>query len=173
MALKPVDFTPLSAQNAANLKSMRIGIMPHRLRVLLAIGMDRAACWPLELSSAGYHVVTVHDLDAALDALESDTFDVFLLDLGLPEALETAKLYRFLSLDCQPVPVVGLTTRGSERDEWSDGTLSQCLRVDDGPDARMALESMFPDRFYTYPDQGEASRVVNFDAYRSERALRT
>jgi len=146
--------------------------MPRCLRVLLAIGMDRAACWPLELSSAGYSVVTVHDLDAALDALESDTYDVFLLDLALPEALESAKLYCFLSLDRQPVPVVGLTARTSGLDDWGNGTLTQCLRIDDEAEARMALESMFPERFHVHPDRGEASRVISIDAYRAGRMLR-
>jgi hypothetical protein len=84
--------------------------------------------------------------------------------------LETAKLYRFLSLDRQPVPVVGLTI--SERDERYDGVLRKCLPLHAGSEALAALESMFSGRLQEISHQGEPSQVIRIDAYRAVRARR-
>jgi CheY-like chemotaxis protein len=151
-------------------RPVAIRAVPRRLRVLLALVPDEANGWCAHLMSARHDVVAVFDSEAALDALADDAFDVLLMDLALPEAFKTAKLYRFLSLDQQPVPVVGLTI--SERNERYDGLLSKCLPLHAGSEALAALESMFSGRLQEIPHQGDLSQVVSIDVYRALRARR-
>jgi CheY-like chemotaxis protein len=170
MILDQTTITQLPLPPNLDRRPVAIRAVPRRLRVLLALVPDEANNWCVHLMSARHHVVAVFDSDAALDALADNAFDVVLMDLALPEALETAKLYRFLSLDRQPVPVVGLTI--SERDERYDGVLRKCLPLHAGSEALAALESMFSGRLQEISHQGEPSQVIRIDAYRAVRARR-
>lgn len=137
--------------------------------MLLAIGADGREAWRSLLLAAGHLVVTVDDAEAALDALAEDAFDVCLLDLALPEALESARLYRFLSLGDTPVPLVGLTERIDGTAAWPGGALRGCLPRDGGAAALAALGSLLPDLFRAGPDPGEPSQVVSFATWRQAR----
>jgi PAS domain S-box-containing protein len=60
-----------------------------------------------------FKVETVHRLDAALDALEANTFDVVLSDLHLPDS-RTDETVAALREDIPQMPLVVLTGRGDE-----------------------------------------------------------
>jgi CheY-like chemotaxis protein len=147
-------------------------VIRRRVRVLLALAPGRGNGWFVSLRPSRYDIVVVYDLDAALDALEDDAFDVLLLDLAMPGALEAAKLHQFLSLDRRSVPVVGLTAQASELDDRHRGALSKCLPVNPGSDALAVLDSMFADSSCTCSAGGEPSRVIRIDAYRGLRTKR-
>ena len=66
--------------------------------------------------------------------------------------LESAKLYRFLSLDHRPVPIVGLVDGDGEVEARHGGALCGCLPRDGGP---AALAALLPDLFAVDPEQGE------------------
>src|SRR5690242_10082024 len=133
MILKPADAMPETLRSAADGRPSHRHGAPRCRRVLLTIGPDGRDTWRSTLLAAGHSVVTVHDPEAALDALADKPFDVCLLDLGLPEALESAKLYRFLSLDQRPVPIVGLVDGERGAEVRHGGALCGCLPRDDGP----------------------------------------
>jgi two-component system sensor histidine kinase RpfC len=63
------------------------------------------------LERAGHEVVLVENGEAALDALEKNTFHIALLDLRMPEmgGIEAAKIYRMSHLQGPRVPLVALT----------------------------------------------------------------
>jgi len=64
------------------------------------------------LSRAGHVPVLVETGDAALDALEQETFDLVLLDVNMPgtSGIEVVKLYRFAHLGEEPrLPMLALT----------------------------------------------------------------
>jgi CheY-like chemotaxis protein len=176
MVLKPADATPVSFRTVACRRPSPRRGGPHGRRILLAIGDDWLEAWRSGLMAAGHHVVSVPDPEAALDALAEQPFDVFLLDLALPEALETAKLYRFLALGGEAVPVVGLTAgepEGGERQgEARQGeALCGCLPRERGSAGLGPMfPSMFPGQFRAEPDQDSAAQVVDFAAYREARA---
>jgi len=163
MTLKPANSNPVTLRDAAN------GRPPHRYggprcrRVLLAIGPDGREAWRSLLLAAGHLVVAVEDPEAALDTLVDAAFDVCLLDLNLPEALESAKLYRFLSLDRRPVPMVGLIDGAGGVEVRHGGALCGCLPRDGGP---AALATLLPDLFAVDPEQGGPARVISLAARR-------
>ena len=63
------------------------------------------------LERAGHVVTVVDDGEAALNALESDAFDVVLMDVNMPrlDGLEATKLYRMTELGGPRRPVIALT----------------------------------------------------------------
>src|SRR5690349_14674838 len=158
MTLKPAQSKPVRLQDAASRQPPRRHGTPRCRRVLLAIGPDGRDTWRSALLAAGHLVVTVHDPEAALDALAEAAFDVCLLDLGLPDGLESAKLYRFLSLDQRPVPIVGLIAGAGGADVRHGEALRGCLLRDDG---LPALATLLPDLFPADPEQPEPTRVVS------------
>nr|WP_294501027.1 hypothetical protein [uncultured Rhodopila sp.] len=172
MALKPATETRISYPVGRHHRSTGLQVRPRRVRVLLALAPGRENGWFASLRSSRYDTVVVYDLNAALDALEDDAFDVLLLDLTVPGALEAAKLYQFLSLDRRSVPIVGLTAQASELDDRHRGALSKCLPVNPGSDALAVFDSMFADRSCTCPAGAEPSRVIRIDAYRESRTKR-
>ncbi|MCZ6510648.1 MAG: response regulator, partial [Alphaproteobacteria bacterium] len=75
------------------------------------------------ITRAGHRAVVVENGDAALDALDAQTFDVVLMDVNIPglSGPETTKLYRFASMGDDHLPIIALT---------ADATLEtreQCL----------------------------------------------
>ena len=77
----------------------------------------------LILESAGHSVTIVENGEAALDALESASFDVALFDLSMPlvSGLEALKLYKFSS--AEPVPVLILSANVTPE------TIAECHRA--------------------------------------------
>jgi two-component system, sensor histidine kinase RpfC len=77
----------------------------------------------LILESAGHSVIIVENGEAALDALESASFDVALFDLSMPlvSGLEALKLYRFSA--AKPVPVLILSANVTPE------TIAECHRA--------------------------------------------
>jgi CheY-like chemotaxis protein len=144
---------------------------PGRVRVLLALVPDRPNRWFASLRTSRYDVVLVNDTDAALDALDDGDFDLMLLDLALPEAIETAQLHRFLSLDRRSLQIIGLTARGMELNERHRRTLDMCLPIDAGPAALEALESLFLHHVRQCPEAGTPSVVVSFASPRPPRPM--
>jgi diguanylate cyclase (GGDEF)-like protein len=61
-----------------------------------------------------FHAVHVFDLAAAVSALEADSYDLVLLDLGLPDSFGLGTLRRVLSI-CPSTPVVVLTGLDDEK----------------------------------------------------------
>lgn len=163
MTLKPAQSKPVRPQDAADRRPPSRHGGPRCRRVLLAIGPDGRDTWRSALLAAGHLVVAVEDPEAALDTLVDAAFDVCLLDLNLPEALESAKLYRFLSLDHRPVPIVGLVDGDGGVEARHGGALCGCLPRDGGP---AALAALLPDLFAVDPEQGEPARVISLAARR-------
>lgn len=83
-----------------------------KLRILVADDsrINRAVIAKI-LERAGYEVETVSGGEEALDALETGSFDLVLMDINMPvmSGIETAKLYRFIALGERRVPILGLT----------------------------------------------------------------
>src|SRR5690348_5091638 len=163
MILKPADPMPETLRIPADGRPSHRHGAPRCRRVLLTIGPDGRDAWRSALMAAGHLVVAVEDPETALDALVDAAFDVCLLDLALPEALESAKLYRFLSLDRRPVPIVGLVDGDGGMEARHGGALYGCLPRDGGP---AALAALLPDLFAVDPAQGEAARVISLAARR-------
>jgi DNA-binding NarL/FixJ family response regulator len=163
MILKPADSMPVTLRSATDGRPSHRRGGPRCRRVLLAIGPDGRDTWRSALLAAGHLVVAVEDPEAALDTLVDAAFDVCLLDLNLPEALESAKLYRFLSLDHRPVPIVGLVDGDGGVEARHGGALCGCLPRDGGP---AALAALLPDLFAVDPEQGEPARVISLAARR-------
>lgn len=69
------------------------------------------------LEHGGHTAVLVEDGEAALDALEEDAdrFDLVLMDVNMPrmDGLETTKMFRFMALGQQHLPIVALTADAS------------------------------------------------------------
>jgi len=171
MALETVDSTPVPLWDEPRCHPPRRHGAARCGRVLLAIAADRADGWRSRLMAAGHGVVTVHDLEAALDALADEAFDACLLDLDLPDALETAKLYCFLSLDDdRPVPIIGLAGWGAGGEARHGGALCGCVPRNGGASALAALRAMLPEAFRADPDQDTPARVVSLGAWRAARA---
>ncbi|MBT4771118.1 MAG: response regulator [Rhodospirillaceae bacterium] len=63
------------------------------------------------LTRAGHRAFVVDNGDAALDALDTDTFDIVLMDVNMPglSGPEATKHYRFAHIDEQHLPIVALT----------------------------------------------------------------
>jgi len=74
------------------------------------------------LRTAGHTVTLVGNGEQALDALESDTFDVVLMDVNMPvmDGLDAVKLHRFATGGRDPTPFVALTA------DATDETRRQC-----------------------------------------------
>lgn len=63
------------------------------------------------LTRAGHRAFVVDNGDAALDALDTNTFDVVLMDVNMPglSGPEATKHYRFAHIDEQHLPIIALT----------------------------------------------------------------
>lgn len=63
------------------------------------------------LTRAGHRAFVVDNGDAALDALDTNTFDVVLMDVNMPgiSGPDATKHYRFAHIDEQHLPIVALT----------------------------------------------------------------
>jgi DNA-binding response OmpR family regulator len=94
---------------------------------LLLVEDDRALGQGIRvaLSSEGYTLDWLHDGASALHALRSESFDLLLLDLGLPR-LDGLALLRQLRDRQQDLPVLILTAR--------DGTAERIAGLDAGAD---------------------------------------
>ena len=85
----------------------------ERLRILVAEDnlINRRVTAKI-LERAGHKAVLVENGDQALDALDSEHFDLALMDINMPEisGLDVVKLYRFAHLgDTGHLPIVALT----------------------------------------------------------------
>ena len=108
----------LTAQQPANVTKIR------GARILLAEDNptnQRVA--QLILESGGHRVTIVNNGEAALDVLESASFDLALFDLSMPivSGLEALKLYRFSTSD--PIPVLILSANVTTE------IIAECQRV--------------------------------------------
>src|SRR5260370_12219325 len=63
------------------------------------------------LERAGHRVRVVDDGEQALDVLESERFDVIIMDLNMPElgGLDAARAYRFMDPEAIQVPIIMLS----------------------------------------------------------------
>lgn len=88
--------------------------MPARILVVDDEPNIQAAVRPL-LTSSGYDVITAMSGRAALDAVERQSPDVVVLDLGLPDidGIEVCRLIR----EERTVPIIVLSARGAEKDK--------------------------------------------------------
>jgi two-component system sensor histidine kinase RpfC len=68
------------------------------------------------LKTAGHTVTLVGNGEEALDALETDRFDVVLMDVNMPvmDGLDAVKLHRFATGGRDPTPFVALTADATE-----------------------------------------------------------
>jgi two-component system, sensor histidine kinase RpfC len=68
------------------------------------------------LDRAGHRITIVDNGEAALDILETQDFDLVLMDVNMPvmNGIEATKLYRFTSLGRPHVPIVALTADATE-----------------------------------------------------------
>ena len=68
------------------------------------------------LDRAGHRVTIVDNGEAALDILETQEFDLVLMDVNMPvmNGIEATKLYRFTALGRPHVPIVALTADATE-----------------------------------------------------------
>ncbi len=68
------------------------------------------------LDRAGHRVTIVDNGEAALDILETQDFDLVLMDVNMPvmNGIEATKLYRFAALGRPHVPIVALTADATE-----------------------------------------------------------
>ena len=68
------------------------------------------------LDRAGHRITIVDNGEAALDILETQAFDLVLMDMNMPvmNGIEATKLYRFTSLGRPHVPIVALTADATE-----------------------------------------------------------
>ena len=67
------------------------------------------------LTANGFEVVVEHDGKAALDRIQSESFDVLVLDIGLP-GMDGISICRTVRADYEG-PILMLTARGDEIDE--------------------------------------------------------
>jgi DNA-binding response OmpR family regulator len=88
---------------------------------ILAVDDDPAALDAVRqiLTQHGYEVVTAPDGEAALALLREQTFDLALLDVGLPGRVSGYDLCRAIRADARlrHVPVIFLTAHGMVMDE--------------------------------------------------------
>jgi two-component system, sensor histidine kinase RpfC len=68
------------------------------------------------LRSAGHTVTLVDDGQQALDALETNSFDIALIDVNMPvmNGLDVVKLHRFATVDGESPPFIALTADATE-----------------------------------------------------------
>jgi two-component system, sensor histidine kinase RpfC len=68
------------------------------------------------LRSAGHTVTLVDDGQQALDALETNSFDIALIDVNMPvmNGLDVVKLHRFATADGESPPFIALTADATE-----------------------------------------------------------
>lgn len=85
----------------------------------------------LILEAAGHHVTMVTDGDETIEALESGSFDIVLLDVNMPRlsGIDACRMWRQIEGGRQRIPIVGVTA------DATDDTKQQCL--DAGMDARI------------------------------------
>ncbi|HVR70266.1 MAG TPA: response regulator [Vicinamibacteria bacterium] len=90
-------------------------------RRILAVDDDANALDAVRqiLTQQGYDVTTAPDGDAAIDLLRAETFDLALLDVGLPGLFSGYDLCRGIRQDARmrDIPVIFLTGHGMVMDE--------------------------------------------------------
>ena len=90
-------------------------------RRILAVDDDATALDAVRqiLTQQGYDVPTAPDGDAAIDLLRAQTFDLALLDVGLPGLVSGYDLCRGIRQDARmrDIPVIFLTGHGMVMDE--------------------------------------------------------
>jgi two-component system sensor histidine kinase RpfC len=83
------------------------------------------------LDRAGHRVTLVDNGEAALDVLETQEFDLVLMDVNMPvmNGIEATKLYRFAALGRPRVPIVALTADATEevRRRCEEAGMDACL----------------------------------------------
>jgi two-component system sensor histidine kinase RpfC len=85
----------------------------------------------LILEAAGHRVVVAEDGEQALDKLESQAFDLVVMDINMPvmDGIEATKLYRMAAINDPYIPILGLTadaTPAAAR-QASEAGMDACL----------------------------------------------
>jgi len=108
----------LSAQPPASTAPLH---RPDRLLKILVAEDNAANCKILRriLELAGHQAVVATDGASALDAMESDHFDLVLMDINMPEmsGYEVTKMYRVEHLAEPRLPIIALTADGTSETE--------------------------------------------------------
>ncbi len=83
------------------------------------------------LERAGHTVTVASNGEAALDALREENFDIVLMDINMPlmNGIEATKLYRFMSVGRERVPIVALTADATPEAQarCADAGMDACL----------------------------------------------
>ena len=104
----------------------------RRLRILVADdnGANRRVIAKI-LERAGQESTLVENGEMALDALESGSFDLVIMDMHMPDmgGIEATKLYRMANLDRPHLPIIALTADVTEtaRREAEEAGMDVCL----------------------------------------------
>jgi two-component system sensor histidine kinase RpfC len=97
------------------------------------------------LGLANHKVRLVDDGEAALDALEEESFDIVLMDVNMPvlNGIDATKLYRFGAMGRKSVPIVALTADASAdtRRRCAEAGMVACLSKPIDADALLAAIS--------------------------------
>ena len=105
-ALNPGDLRDRPVQDTQT--NRKVG----KLKVLVADDnrVNRAVVAKI-LERGGHEATLVENGEMALDALESDSFDIALMDINMPvmSGIEAVKLYQFSALDEDRTPIIALT----------------------------------------------------------------
>jgi two-component system sensor histidine kinase RpfC len=107
-----IDLVPESVTPARWLDAQALGNVQRIRGARILVAEDNATnqrVAQLILESGGHHVTIVNNGEEALEALETEAFDLALFDLSMPvvSGLEALKLYRFSTP--KPIPILILS----------------------------------------------------------------
>ena len=99
------------------------------LRILIAEDEPRLAAF-LEkgLAASGYSTTTVHNGRTALSIARDDSFDMLLLDIGLPD-LDGLTVLRRIRERGDQLPIIAMSAREQPPDHGADDYLSKPFSV--------------------------------------------
>lgn len=96
------------------------------------------------LGSAGHEVVMVTDGDEALDALESGSFDILLLDINMPRlnGIDACMMWRQIEGGRQHLPIIGVTADATAETETRCKSAGMDMRITKPVDAKLLLSAI-------------------------------
>jgi len=96
------------------------------------------------LGSVGHDVTMVTDGDEALDALESGTFDILLLDINMPRlnGIDACTMWRQIEGGRQHLPIIGVTADATAETEQRCKNAGMDLRLTKPVDAKLLLSKI-------------------------------